>query len=73
VSLIVAGHVHRPISGVFAGRRVLTAPSTYTGFALDFASAELAAVATPPGYVVHTVRDGEVASHVVAVQADVRA
>jgi Icc protein len=67
VSLIVAGHVHRAISGEPAGRRVLSAPSTYAGFALDFTSGQLDAIAAPPGYVMHAFRDGELASHVVAV------
>ncbi|HKO26817.1 MAG TPA: metallophosphoesterase, partial [Solirubrobacteraceae bacterium] len=35
VMLIIAGHVHRAISGELAGRRVLSAPSTYIGFEFD--------------------------------------
>jgi 3',5'-cyclic AMP phosphodiesterase CpdA len=64
VMLIIAGHVHRAISGELAGRRVLSAPSTYIGFALDFTDEELDDVPAPPGYVVHAFRDGELASHV---------
>jgi 3',5'-cyclic AMP phosphodiesterase CpdA len=67
VMLIIAGHVHRAISGELAGRRVLSAPSTYIGFELDLAAEEIDDVAAPPGYVVHVLRDGELASHVVAV------
>ena len=67
VMLIIAGHVHRAISGELAGCRVLSAPSTYIGFALDFASEQIDDVPAPPGYVVHALRDGELASHVVAV------
>jgi 3',5'-cyclic-AMP phosphodiesterase len=67
VMLIIAGHVHRAIAGELAGRRVLSAPSTYIGFALDFVAEQINDVPTPPGYVVHVWRDGELASHVVAV------
>jgi 3',5'-cyclic-AMP phosphodiesterase len=69
VMLIVAGHVHRAISGELAGRRVLSAPSTYIGFELDFAAAQIDDVPVPPGYVVHVLRDGELASHVIALPA----
>ncbi len=64
VTLILAGHVHRAISGELAGCRVLTAPSTYTGFALDFVAEQIDDVDSPPGYVAHVLRDGELASHV---------
>jgi 3',5'-cyclic-AMP phosphodiesterase len=67
VMLIIAGHVHRAISGDLAGRRVLSAPSTYVGFELDFAAEHIEDVATPPGYVVHVFADGELASHVEAL------
>jgi 3',5'-cyclic AMP phosphodiesterase CpdA len=67
VMLIIAGHVHRAISGELAGRRVLSAPSTYIGFELDFAAERLDDVPAPPGYVVHVLRDAELASHVVAL------
>jgi 3',5'-cyclic-AMP phosphodiesterase len=69
VLLIMAGHVHRAISGELAGRRVLSAPSTYVGFELDIAAEQIDDVPTPPGYVVHVLRDGELASHVVALSA----
>ena len=69
VTLIVAGHVHRAISGELAGRRVLSAPSTYVGFALDFVTDQIDDVPAPPGYVVHVLRDGELTSHVHIVSA----
>ena len=69
VTLIIAGHVHRAISGELAGRRVLSAPSTYTGFALDFVAAQIDDVPAPPGYVVHVFGDGQLASHVQLVPA----
>lgn len=64
VALILAGHVHRAIAGELAGRRILSAPSTYTGFALDFVAEQIDDVPTPPGYVVHVLADGVLASHV---------
>jgi 3',5'-cyclic AMP phosphodiesterase CpdA len=67
VVLIVAGHVHRAISGELAGRRVLSAPSTYIGFELDLVAEQINDVPTPPGYVVHVLRDGALASHVVSL------
>lgn len=69
VTLIIAGHVHRAISGELASCRVLSAPSTYTGFALDFVADQIDDVRGPPGYVVHAFRDGELASHVHFVAA----
>ena len=67
VILIIAGHVHRAIVGELAGRRVLSAPSTYIGFELDVLAEQLDDVPTPPGYGVHLLRDGELASHVVSL------
>ena len=69
VTLIIAGHVHRAIAGEIAGRRVLSAPSTYVGFALDFVAEQIDDVPAPPGYVVHVFRGGELASHVHVVSA----
>jgi 3',5'-cyclic-AMP phosphodiesterase len=73
VSLIVAGHVHRAISAELGGCRPLAAPSTYAGFAADFASADLRPIAAPPGYVVHVLRDGELVSQVQALSREVSA
>lgn len=69
VLLIIAGHVHRAILGQLAGARVLSAPSTYIGFELDVLAERIDDVPTPPGYVVHLLRDGELASHVVSLPA----
>jgi len=64
---IVAGHVHRAMTGNLAGRAVLTVPSTYVQGRLSFNSGELETVHEPPGFGVHALRDGELASHVQAV------
>jgi 3',5'-cyclic-AMP phosphodiesterase len=63
VRRVVAGHVHRTIAGELAGRAVLTAPSTYVQTRLSFNSGEIETAAEPPGFAVHALRDGELASH----------
>jgi Icc protein len=64
VRRLVAGHVHRTIVADLAGRAVLAVPSTYVQARLGFCSAEIEFVADPPGFAVHALRDGELASHV---------
>jgi 3',5'-cyclic-AMP phosphodiesterase len=64
VRRIVAGHMHRAITGDLAGRAVLVAPSTYMQARLDLSSADLQLVPEPVGYAVHLLSDGEVVSHV---------
>ena len=64
VRRVVAGHVHRTIAGELAGRTVLAVPSTYVQARLDFESGRIAFSADPPGFAVHAVLDGQVASHV---------
>jgi hypothetical protein len=58
VRRLVAGHVHRTITGELAGRAVLTVPSTYVQARLDFCSEEIELAAEPAGFAVHAVRDG---------------
>jgi 3',5'-cyclic AMP phosphodiesterase CpdA len=60
---IVAGHVHRSIVAELAGRAVVTVPSTYLQAALDFTSPKLTMRADPPGFAVHALRDGTLATH----------
>jgi Icc protein len=64
VRRVVAGHVHRTIVAELAGRAVLAVPSTYVQARLSFNSDEIEVVAEPPGFAVHAVLDGELASHV---------
>jgi 3',5'-cyclic AMP phosphodiesterase CpdA len=64
VRRLVAGHVHRTITGELAGRAVLTVPSTYVQARLDFCSEEIELAAEPAGFAVHAVRDGELISHI---------
>jgi Icc protein len=64
VRRIVAGHVHRTMTAELAGRAVLAVPSTYIQTRLSFNSDEIETVAEPPGFAVHALLDGELASHV---------
>jgi len=68
VRRLVAGHMHRTISGALAGRTVLAAPSTYVQARLDFSSHDLQFTTEPPAFAVHAVLDGEVLSHVRVVE-----
>jgi len=64
VRRLVAGHVHRTIAAELAGRAVLAIPSTYVQARLNFNSGAIELVAEPPGFAVHALLDGELASHV---------
>jgi 3',5'-cyclic AMP phosphodiesterase CpdA len=61
---IIAGHVHRTIVAELAGRAVLTVPSAYRQSRLDFSSPALALNDDPPGFAIHALRDGALASHI---------
>jgi Icc protein len=64
---IVGGHVHRTMMATLGGRSVLAVPSTYVQGRLSFAMTEIELSSEPCGFAVHTLRDGELVSHVVAV------
>jgi len=64
VRRLVAGHMHRAVTAVLAGRAVLAVPSTYMQARLDFTSNLLRTVPEPAGFAVHVLLDGEVISHV---------
>ena len=64
VRRIIAGHVHRTMTAELAGRAVLAVPSTYVQTRLSFNSDEIETAAEPPGFAVHALLDGELASHV---------
>jgi Icc protein len=64
VRRLVAGHVHRTVTGELAGRSVLTVPSTYVQARLNFAMQELELAAEPAGFALHAVVDGDLISHV---------
>jgi Icc protein len=63
VKRIVAGHVHRAIVAELAGRAVVTVPSTYLQAALDFTAPKLLMCPDPPGFAIHALRDGSLATH----------
>jgi 3',5'-cyclic AMP phosphodiesterase CpdA len=64
VRRVVAGHVHRTMTGELGGAPVLTVPSTYVQARLNFDSQELELTPDPAGFGVHVVVDGELTSHV---------
>jgi 3',5'-cyclic-AMP phosphodiesterase len=64
VRRLVAGHVHRTMTGELVGRSVLTVPSTYVQARLELGSHELAFSDDPAGFAIHAVDDGELISHV---------
>ena len=64
VRRIVAGHVHRTITGELAGCAVLTVPSTYVQMSLELGSHELKLADEPAGFAVHVIDGGELVTHV---------
>jgi 3',5'-cyclic-AMP phosphodiesterase len=64
VRRLVGGHLHRALTAELAGRVVVSAPSTYLQARFDCTSEQLRLVAEPPGFAVHVLVDGELASHV---------
>lgn len=63
---IVGGHLHRIAASALAGVPVLAAPSTYLQALPDFET-EGVELVPHPGFVLHALRDGELASQVQAV------
>lgn len=61
---IVGGHIHQTIAGELGGRSVLAVPSTYVRTRLRFGSSDIALANEPSGFAVHTLIEGELASHV---------
>jgi len=67
VRRLACGHLHSTMTGEFAGRGVLVAPSTYVQSRLDFSATEIDLTAKHADFVVHAVLDDELISHVKAV------
>lgn len=70
VRAIVGGHLHMAMSSVLAGRPVISVPSVLEQAAPDFgADAEPGFVPhplAPPGFAVHVLHEGELASRIVS-------
>jgi 3',5'-cyclic-AMP phosphodiesterase len=64
VERVVAGHLHRTIAAGLGGRPVLAVPSTYVQAQLDLTADRIAFTDEPPGFAVHVVTDGGLASYV---------
>jgi 3',5'-cyclic AMP phosphodiesterase CpdA len=61
---ILGGHLHSPAAATLGGCPVLAAPSTYLPTAPRFGVDEVPTFGPGPGgYVLHVLRDGELASH----------
>jgi 3',5'-cyclic-AMP phosphodiesterase len=69
VARVIAGHVHRVIAAELAGRAVLSVPSTYLQSVMTFVPAPIGMRPDPPGFAVHALRDGALASHVQTFRA----
>jgi 3',5'-cyclic-AMP phosphodiesterase len=67
---IVGGHLHSAMASMLGGRPVLAAPSVYLPTAPRFAEEEVPTSGPGPGgFVLHVLRDRELASHVRAFGA----
>lgn len=63
---IVGGHLHRTAASALAGVPVLAVPSTYLQAQPDFETEGVEMVPSP-GFVLHALRDGELASQIESV------
>jgi len=65
VKRVVAGHLHRAITGALGGCPVFVCPSSHLQARLDLrADAPLELVAEPAAFALHVVHGGELVSHV---------
>lgn len=67
VQRMVAGHIHQPLISTLAGRPVLTIPSTYVQARVDFTSPEIELGGGVPGFAIHALVDGHLASYLHAL------
>ena len=64
VQRVVAGHLHRTMTGALAGRAVVAVPSTYIQGRLDFGARTFELADEPPGFALHARVDGNLVSHI---------
>jgi 3',5'-cyclic AMP phosphodiesterase CpdA len=64
VLAIVGGHLHRIAASALAGRPVISAPSTDLQARPDFVAETVEVDGRPPGFVLHTLRGGDLSSQV---------
>jgi 3',5'-cyclic-AMP phosphodiesterase len=68
VERVICGHLHRPIVRRFGGTVAMTVPSTAHQVVLDLRpDAPATYLMEPPGYALHTLRDGAIVTHVAAI------
>lgn len=64
VRRVVAGHVHRHITGEIGGRTLLTVPSTYIQGRLELGAQEIELADEPAAFALHALLGDELVSHV---------
>jgi len=64
VQRVVAGHLHRTMTGTLAGRPVVTVPSTYVQGRLDFDARSFELADEPPAFALHALADGRLVTHI---------
>jgi len=64
VCRVIAGHLHRTVVGDLGGCGVLAAPSTYVQATLDLHASKLRFASEAPGFALHALIEGAIASHV---------
>jgi hypothetical protein len=64
VQRVVAGHLHRTMTGTLASRAVVSVPSTYVQGRLDFDARTFELANEPPGFALHALVDGQLVSHI---------
>lgn len=70
VRRIVAGHLHRTLTGALDSRSVLVVPSTYVQAQLALGADTIPLTKEPPGFAVHALLEGELVSYVQALPPD---
>jgi 3',5'-cyclic-AMP phosphodiesterase len=67
VKRVVAGHVHRGITGEAGGCPVFVCPSTHLQLALDLDAKEIELVREPPCFALHVATGDQVVSHLAPI------